>query len=152
MERAVGLLARVGDRAGAQRLLARFDVFPQVPATSAARSRALGELALAAGEVQAALTAFEQSFVNARRRDSRLPRARALLQDGDHARAEQVLRDTADHPAAIYSGPEPQTPGAWREAVTALASLVERRDAAAAADLRRRFAPMFVDRAASTTW
>lgn len=148
---AASILVRAGERADAQRLIARFDDLPQVPATVGARNQALAELAMGAGDFQGAVTAFERAIANARRSESRLPLARALARAGDQARAERLLTVAAEHPVAIYSGPEPQGPGLWRHTITELSAVVERRDAAAAADIRQRFAPMFLNPARSFT-
>jgi len=140
---AIAILAATGDPADAMRLVSRFDELPQVAATTAARNRALGELALAQGHVEKAVTAFDAGFPNARRRESRVSYARALLAAGDSARAERILTGMVDHPTAIYSGPEPVVPGMWRRAVHELTALIARRDRNAATAVRQRFPQMF---------
>jgi tetratricopeptide (TPR) repeat protein len=150
LQRAVGILARAGHRADAERLMARFDALPPIPLAAAARDRAQGELALG-GDVRGAVTAFERALANTRRWENLLPFAEALAKAGDLARAESVLRITADHPAMIYAGSEPQSPGLWRQSLARLADLVERRDPSAAAGIRQRFAKIILQPVPSAT-
>ena len=142
LQSAVRVLVRAGYRTDAERLIASFDQLPAVPLTAVARDRALAELALAAGDIRTAVTTFERTLASSRRWENRLPFAEALARAGDLARAEQVVRATVDHPAVLYGGAEAQAPGLWRQAVTQLASIVERRDPSAADEILRRFAPL----------
>ena len=133
------LYVRAGQPALAASLLATFDDYPQVHATEAARQRLLGELALERGEPRRAVTAMTRAFSQARRRESRKPLALAYLRAGETAGAEAVLAVLVEHPVRFYIGPEPDAPGSWREAATALVDLVGRRDPAAAARVRLKY-------------
>jgi Protein kinase domain len=140
LETAVGILVQAGYRGEAERLMARFEELPALPLTGAARDRASGELELAAGDAAGAVAAFERALPNTRRRDRSLAFPEALARAGDHGPAERVLRAIADRPTAIYSGLDSYRPGLWRQALTQLMALVERRDSAAAGEIRTRFA------------
>jgi tetratricopeptide (TPR) repeat protein len=141
LQKAVGILVGAGHRADAERLMAHFDALPAVPLSAAARNRALGELALGNGDVGAAVKAFERALPNTRRWESRLSFAEALVRAGDLARAEQVLRTTADHPSLVYGGADVQGPGLWRQAMSQLAAIAEQLNPSAAVEIRRRLAP-----------
>ena len=139
---AATLLFQAGDRRGAEKLASSLDDFPQVARTQAAGAKLDGLRRLEKGDAESAVMAFERAFAVARRRESRLPLARALIRNGEFARAEQLLASIVAHPAAIYAGPEPQAPGLWRETVAELISLTARRDPSAAEQLRQRYASL----------
>jgi tetratricopeptide (TPR) repeat protein len=138
--RATGVFLRAGAHADARRALLALDELAQVPTTVSARHQVVGEMALARGTLQKAVESLTAGLSGARRSESRLPLVRALARSGDRLRAESIATTIAEHPVAIYSGPEPAAPGLWREAIEELAAIVERRDPATAGTIRRRFA------------
>ena len=132
---AISTLARAGRAADAEQLLRRFDAHADVPRVRAARLRAEAEILLARGNPAAALARLEAAGETPQR-ESRAPLVRALIETGQVERASRLLTDLVARPTLHYSSPEPELPGMWADAVSELATQLQRTDPEAAAEYR----------------
>ena len=120
------LLARMGRRDAARRVLSELERLGDLPKLRVGQQRVAGEILLAEGQPGPALTRSEDASRLARARESRMYYVKALAAAGRADEALALLVEWTDRPARFYAGPEPEWPGEWSAAMAERTELLRR--------------------------